>query len=129
MVDEANAFNMFGGACGLLIQIRRKSSILPALEFMAQSPPAHCIIVIEAGELKRDAPLRKWIESQSFAASVECRADEVKDIQRLIDARSSRKHLDRARRARSSRSHAGRRRLSTRSELDKLALYAHGQKR
>ncbi len=129
LVDEANAINMFGGAVRIALITAGNRSILPALELLAQSPPAHCLVIVEDGELKREAPLRKWIESQPYAASVECRADDGKDIQRLIDASLHAAGISIEPDAREVLgSMLGEDRLSTRSELDKLTLYAQGHK-
>lgn len=128
LVDEANSISLFGGSRRAIRIHAGGKSILPALELIAQAPPADCLIVIEAGELKRDAPLRKWIEKQSLAASIECRADDARDIQRLIDAELHASGLSIAPDARDALgAMLGEDRLSTRSELGKLMLYAQGQ--
>ncbi len=128
LLDEANAINMFGGDVRVIRIAAGNRSLVPALELIAQTPQAGCVVVIEAGELKRDALLRKWIETQSFAVSIECRADDPKDIQRLIDAEVKFAHLSIDPDAREALgAMLGEDRLSTRSELDKLTLYAHGQ--
>jgi DNA polymerase-3 subunit delta len=128
LIDEANSIGLFGGGDrAIRISVGGKS-FLPALDLIAQAPPVNCLILIEAGELKRDAPLRKWIEKQSFAASIECRGDDAKDIQRLIDAELKAANLSIEPDARDALgAMLGEDRLSTRSELGKLILYAHGQ--
>ena len=128
LLDEANAINMFGGDVRVIRIAAGNRSLAPALELIAQTPQAGCVLIIEAGELKRDALLRKWIETQSFAVSIECRADDPKDIQRLIDAEVKFAQLSIDPDAREALgAMLGEDRLSTRSELDKLTLYAHGQ--
>jgi DNA polymerase-3 subunit delta len=127
LVDEANAINMFGGDARVVRIAAGARSFLPALELVSQSP-ASSVIIIEAGDLKRDAALRKWVEAQDFAVSIECRADDRKDIQRLIDAEIRIAQLTLAPDAREVLgAMLGEDRLSTRSELEKLTLYAHGQ--
>ncbi len=128
LVDEANAISLFGGA-GRVIRIAvGNKSLLPALELIAQAPPVDCLILLEADELKRDAPLRKWIESKSFAASIECRSDDAKDIQRLIDTELKIANISIDPDARDALgAMLGEDRLSTRSELNKLIIYAHGK--
>ncbi len=128
LIDEANTISLFGGVCRVIRIAVSHKSILPALDLIAQAPPADCLIVIEAGELKRDAPLRKWIENKSFAVSIECRSDDTKDIQRLIDTELKVANLSIEPDARDALgAMLGEDRLSTRSELSKLFLYAHGQ--
>ncbi len=128
LIDEANTISLFGGG-GRVIRIAvSHKSILPALDLIAQAPPNDCLIIIEAGELKRDAPLRKWIENKSFAASIECRSDDAKDIQRLIDSELKVANLSIEPDARDALgAMLGEDRLSTRSELSKLFLYTRGQ--
>jgi DNA polymerase-3 subunit delta len=128
LLDEANAINMFGGDVRVIRIAAGNRSLVPALDLIAQTPQTGCVLIIEAGELKRDALLRKWIETQSSAVSVECRADDPKDIQRLIDAEVKFAHLSIDPDAREALgAMLGEDRLSTRAELDKLTLYAHGQ--
>jgi DNA polymerase-3 subunit delta len=127
LLDEANAINMFGGDARVVRIAAGGRSFLPALDLVSQSP-ASSVIIIEAGELKRDAALRKWVEQQDFAVAIECRADDRKDIQRLIDAEIKIAQLALAPDAREALgAMLGEDRLSTRSELEKLTLYAHGQ--
>jgi DNA polymerase III subunit delta len=128
LIDEANAISLFGGA-GRVIRIAiGNKSLLPALELIAQAPPTDCLIILEAGELKRDAPLRKWIENKPFAVSIECRGDDAKDIQRLIDTELKVANLSIDPDARDALgAMLGEDRLSTRSELSKLFLFTHGQ--
>ena len=119
---------MFGGSVRAIRISAGNRSLLPALELIARSPPPASKIIIEDGELRRDAPLRKWIESQPFSASVECRADDGKDIQRLIDASLHSAEISIEPDARDALgAMLGEDRLSTRSELHKLTLYTHGQ--
>jgi DNA polymerase-3 subunit delta len=128
LIDEANSIGLFGGGDRAIRISLGAKSLLPALELIAQAPPVDCLILIEAGELKRDAPLRKWIEKHSFAASIECRGDDARDIQRLIDSELKAAELTIEPDARDALgAMLGEDRLSTRSELGKLLLYAHGQ--
>jgi DNA polymerase III subunit delta len=128
LLDEANAINMFGGDVRVIRIAAGNRSLVPALDLIAQTPQTGCVIIIEAGELKRDALLRKWIETRSCAVSVECRADDPKDIQRLIDAEVKFAQLSIDPDAREALGALlGEDRLSTRAELDKLTIYAHGQ--
>jgi DNA polymerase-3 subunit delta len=81
-----------------------------------------------AGDLKRDAPLRKWVEQRPFAAAIECALDDARDIQRLLDMELKRANLSIEPEAREILSDSlGDDRLSTRSEIEKLLLYARGQ--
>ncbi len=128
LVDEANSIGLFGEARrAIRISVGLKSP-LPALELVARAPPADCAIILQAGELKRDAALRKWIEKQPFGASIECRPDEARDIQRLIDTELRTASLSIEPDARDALgAKLGENRLSTRAEIEKLILYSRGQ--
>jgi len=129
LADEANAVPMFGGRKAIWIEAQGKS-LVPALEPVIQAPPEDCVIVIESGSLKRDAPLRKLCEGTKLAAAIECYPDSAKDIAQLIDAQCAEAGLTIAADAKSLLgSLLGQDRLTTRAELDKLMLFAHGDGR
>ena len=128
LVDEVNSFDLFGDTHRAVRISSGARSVLPALELIIAAPPANCFIILEAGDLKRDAPLRKWIEAQPAAAAIECRLDSQKDLLRLIDMEMRDANLSIEPDARELLcSMLGEDRLSTRSELNKLILYMHGQ--
>lgn len=130
LVDEAHSIGLFDGPSREIRVMLGGKSILPALELIERSPPASSTIVLIAGELKRDAQIRKWIERQPFAASIECSLDDARDVQRLLDAELKRANLTIEPEAREILSEMlGDDRLSTRSEIEKLLLYARDQSR
>lgn len=127
LLDEANAIPLFGGSRLILIEAGGKSFV-PSLERLLAAPPKDCQIVIEAGALKRDAPLRKLLEREKNAAALECAPDSPEEIEHLIRASVTQAGLridDDARRALAAM--LGADRLSSRGEIEKLLLYAHGQ--
>jgi DNA polymerase-3 subunit delta len=128
LADEANSIGLFDGPRRALRIILGAKSILPALELLERAPPTDSLIVLIAGDLRRDAPIRKWIEARPFAAAIECALDDARDIQRLLDSELKRANLAIEPEARDILSEAlGDDRLSTRSEIEKLLLYARGQ--
>jgi DNA polymerase-3 subunit delta len=128
LIDEINAISLFGPSMRLIRISVGAKSLLPALEMIARAPPENCLIVLEAGDLRRDAGLRKWIEEKPFAVGIECRPDDSRDIQRLIDSELKASGLSISPEAREALgSILGEDRLSTRLELEKLALYCHGR--
>jgi DNA polymerase-3 subunit delta len=128
LVDEAHSIGLFDGPSREIRVTLGGKSILPALEMIERSPPASSTIVLIAGELKRDAQIRKWVERQPFAASIECSLDDARDVQRLLDAELKRANLTMEPEAREILSEMlGDDRLSTRSEIEKLLLYARDQ--
>jgi DNA polymerase-3 subunit delta len=127
LADEANSIPLFGGKKAIWITAG-SCNIAPALEPILAAPPEQCTIVIEAGALKKDAALRKTFEREKCAAAVECYPDSEKDILRLIETELSAANLTIETEAKTLLlSLLGEDRLTTRAEVEKLVLYAHGK--
>lgn len=126
LADEANTIPMFGGRRAIAIDAQGKGFIA-ALEPVLSKPPLDCTIIIEAGALKRDAPLRKICEGDPRAAAIECYPDSTKDIGQLIETELRADNLAIDPDAKKLLvSLLGEDRLTTRAEIQKLALYARG---
>jgi DNA polymerase-3 subunit delta len=129
LADEANTIPLFGGKRAIAINAQGKN-FTAAFEPVLAAPPRDCTIVIEAGALKRDAPLRRLCEASASAAALECYPDSSRDLSELIDAELRAEGLEIEPDAQALLvSLLGLDRLTTRSELGKLVLYAHGAKR
>jgi DNA polymerase-3 subunit delta len=129
LVDEAHAVPMFGGRKAIGVEATSRA-LAPALEPLLRAPPRDCVIVIEAGALKRDNVLRKLFEKERGAAAIECYPDSPRDIAQLVDAELGARDLTIDPDAKELLlSLLGQDRLATRSELEKLATYAHGDGR
>jgi len=127
LADEAYTIPLFGGRKAILIEAGGKG-FDAALAPLMNMPPEKCVIVIEAGGLKRDAALRKLCERDKNAAAIECYPDSAKDVAHLIESEVARAGLSIDPDAKSMLvSLLGQDRLTTRSELEKLLLYAHGK--
>ncbi len=127
LADEVYTIPLFGGRKGVLIEAGGKA-FDAALTPVMNTPPGNCTIVIEAGGLKRDAALRKICERDKNAAAIECYPDSAKDVAHLIDSEVARAGLTIDPGAKAMLvSLLGQDRLTTRSELEKLLLYAHGE--
>jgi DNA polymerase-3 subunit delta len=127
LADEAYTIPLFGGRKAILIEASGKA-FDAALAPILSTPPENCVIVIEAGGLKRDASLRRLCERDKNAAAVECYPDSAKDVAHLIDSEVARAGMAIDPDAKSMLvSLLGQDRLTTRSELEKLLLYAHGE--
>jgi DNA polymerase-3 subunit delta len=128
LADEANTIPLFGGRRAVHVELGSKN-ILPALEPLMNAP-AESAVLIEAGALKRDHALRKLFEKERSAVAIECSPDTAADVQRLIDAEMKEARLTLDDDARDTLvALLGEDRLSTRSEIGKLVLAAHGRKR
>jgi DNA polymerase-3 subunit delta len=127
LVDEAMTVPMFGGRRAIRVRAGSRSFI-SAVEILTAEPPQDCRIVIEAGELRRDAPLRSLCEKAKTAAAIACYPDTARDLDRLIDTELNAARLRISPDARSALAMLlGGDRQGSRNELRKLALYAHGK--
>ncbi|HET6377415.1 MAG TPA: DNA polymerase III subunit delta [Methylocella sp.] len=128
LAEEANTVPLFGTRRAIAVTAQSKS-FAAAIEPLLKAPPRDCTIVIEAGSLKKDAPLRSLCERAQGAAAIPCYPDSPQDIARLIDAEAAAEGLTVAPAAKAFLvSQLGEDRLATRSELEKLFLFAHGGK-
>ncbi len=127
LADEAATIPLFGGRRAIVVEAGSKSyaaAIAPLLE----RPPADCRIILCAGPLKKDAPLRRLVERSDIAAAIECYPDDAASLERLIGAEARARGLRLDPEARQALlGLLGADRLATRSELGKLLLYAHGR--
>jgi DNA polymerase-3 subunit delta len=129
LVEEANTIPMFGGRRAIWVRAGSRN-IAPAVEAVIAQPGADCRIVIEAGDLRKNAPLRSVCESAKNAAAIGCYSDGERDIGRLIDDELKKAGLSITPEARSALvPFLGGDRQASRAELQKLALYVHGRDR
>lgn len=121
LIDEAQTIGLFGNHRVIRVRAGTKN-FASAVETLLANPP-QATVVIEAGDLRPTAPLRSICEKSPAAAVMPCYVDTDRDLARLIsDSKLSfepgaREELIAL---------LGADRLSTRAELDKLALYAQG---
>jgi DNA polymerase-3 subunit delta len=126
LVEEAHTISLFGRRA-VLVKAGSKN-FAPAVEALLAAPPVDCRVLIEAGELRRNAPLRTLCERAKNAATLPCYADDERALARLIDEELRAASLTITRDARSALIAAiGGDRLASRSEIRKLVLYAHGK--
>ena len=126
LCDEANTIGLFGGRRCIWIDAGSKG-FATALEPLIKDPPPDCTVIISAGDIKADSPLRKTVSRYKGGATVECYPDSVKQLELIVDEETKRKGMSISPGARDFLvSHLGADRLVTRSELEKLLLYAHG---
>lgn len=127
LLDEANTTPLFGGRRALLVETGTKS-VVPAITSLVAAPPAACSVVLTAGALKKDAPLRKLVEGAKQGASIECLPDTEQDIHALVDRTLRDANLVATPEARALLLAAlGEDRLMSRAELSKLVLYMQGR--
>ena len=129
LVEEANTIPLFGGRRAVWLKLGSRN-IVPAVEALLAAPSPECHVVIEAGDLKRNAPLRVLCERAKNAAALPCYSDSERDLVRLIDDEMRQSGLAIAPEARAAlMPFLGGDRQASRNEIRKLALYAHGRER
>ena len=126
LVDEATTVPLFGGRRAIRVRAGSRN-IVPSVEAVLAAPLQDCRVVIEAGDLKRNAPLRSACERAKNAVAIPCYADAERDIARLIDDEMRAADLTIAPDARAVLAPLlGGDRRASRAELRKLTLYAQG---
>jgi DNA polymerase-3 subunit delta len=129
LVEEAHTVPLFGGRRAVLVKAGSRN-IAAAVESVIAAPSNECRVIIEAGDLKRNAVLRTLCEKAKVAAALPCYADGERELARLIDEEIGAAGLGIAADARAAlMSLIGGDRLASRNEIRKLALYAQGKQR
>jgi DNA polymerase III subunit delta len=129
LIDEAQTVPLFGGRRAIQVKAGGRN-FAPAVETLLESPPLDCRIVIEAGDLRHNAPLRTICERAKSAAVIACYVDGERELARLVDDEMRAASLTIAPDARAALiALIGGDRRASRSEIRKLALYAHGKGR
>ena len=127
LLDEAQTIPLFGGRRVVWVRAGGRN-FAPAVEAVLALPKSECRVVIEAGDLRRNAPLRVVCERAKNAAALPCYPDTEKDLARLIDSELRTAGLAVKPDARAALIPLlGGDRLASRNELRKLALYALGR--
>ncbi len=127
LIAEAQTMPLFGARRAVWVKAGSRN-IAPAVEALLGAPMAECRVVIEAGDLRRNAPLRALVERAKNAAALPCYADSERDRARLIDQEMRAAGLTLVPEARALLIPLlGGDRAASRNEIRKLALYARGR--
>jgi len=127
LAEEAHTVPLFGGKRAVWVKAGGRN-FAAAVEALVATPPVDCRVVIEAGDLRRTAPIRVICEKAKSAAVIACYVDNERDLVRLVDEEMREAKLSIAPEARSALvSLIGGDRRASRSEIRKLALYAQGK--
>lgn len=125
LADEAHAVPMFGGQRAIVVRMSGNRPINAAVEAVLEVPPQDSWVVINASDLRRDAPLRKLCERHAGAIAIPCYADQARDLDRVIDEELAAAALTISGEARTLlQGLLGANRLASRAEVQKLCLYA-----
>ncbi len=127
LADEAYTRAMFGGKRCIWVSAGSRS-LAGAVEAILKGPEPEAQIIIEAGDIKKAAPLRTLCEKSPKAAVIPCYTDTDAALGRLIESTLSQHAMRIAPDALAAlKSALGADRQATRSEIEKLALYAMGR--
>jgi DNA polymerase III subunit delta len=124
LVDEAAQLSLIGGR--RVVRVRGATDALAKLfaEFLASSP-GEAFVVVEAAELPARAALRRVFEEARHATAIGCYPDTPRDVAALIRETLAAHRVAASRDAiQFLTAQLGGDRLLTRSELEKLMLYA-----
>ena len=126
LVDEAMTIPLFGGRRAIRVRAGSRS-FASGIDTLAAQPLKDCRVVIEAGELRPESPLRKACERAKTAVAIACYPDGERDLAKLIDDELRVSNLKIAPDARAAlMALLGGDRQASRNELKKLALFSHG---
>jgi DNA polymerase-3 subunit delta len=126
--DEAAALSMIGGRRVVRVRGAGNSLAKPFERFLSD-PKGDALIVVEAGELTKSAGLRRVFDEADNAAAIACYPDRARELEEVV--RTALKEMQLSIDADAldyAVSRLGSDRGVTRSELEKLALYALGEK-
>ena len=128
LADEAAAISMLGGR--RVVRVRGAGNGLAKLfDAFLEEPKGDALVVVEAGDLAKGSALRKVFEEAENGAAIPCYADSARDLSDVVREALRAEGLVIAPDALADAvSRLGSDRGITRRELEKLALYARGQK-
>lgn len=129
LADEVGTISMFGGRRVIRIRAGAKN-LAPAVEAALAAEGGDTLVIVEAGDLAKSAPLRSLCEKARAALAVPCYQDDARDLGQVIDTSFREAGISVSRETRQWLVDSlGGDRLSTRAEIEKILLYAHGQDR
>src|SRR5579871_2695611 len=127
LVDEAMTVPLFGGRRAIRVRAGSRN-FASGVDALADSNVKDCRIVIEAGDLRAESPLRKACERAKTAVAIACYPDTERDLAKLIDDELRLGSLKISQDARATLvTLLGGDRQASRNELKKLTLFAHGE--
>lgn len=128
LLDEVNAIGLFGGE--KLVWIRAsgtEKALVDGMNLLSKEPPTDSYVLLEAGDLKKGASLRKVAESARSIVAVACYADDARAVNSLIDQELGQEKLSISAAARQRLLETlGGDRIASRNEIRKLAIYCRG---
>lgn len=130
LTDEAASMTLGGGRRLIRVQRALEGNAAALTRFIKDPPQNDSVILIEGGDLDKRSKLRAACETDSpLVAAIPCYAEDAAARQKTIAAMLQAEKLTASREViRALADILPPDRLALRSEMDKLALYAKGQK-
>jgi DNA polymerase-3 subunit delta len=123
IANEAAQLSLIGGRRVVIVREANNLHAEAVGAFLAE-PPGDALVLIQAGELRKNAALLRPVEASECAAAIACYPDDRAALATLIQETLKAKGLGLEREALDYLAdNLGSDRLVSRSELDKLALY------
>lgn len=130
LIDEVLTIPLFGGRRIVWVKDASGKNLVPAVEPVLKLDDLQTFVILEAGDIKKGAGLRKLIEPSKRAFAIPCYADNDRGIDQLIDEETREAGLTITREARALlHGLLGGDRMASRGELKKLCLFALGKGR
>lgn len=128
LVDEASTVGLFGGRRTIWVKPSGRN-IAAGVETLLKLPSLdNTTVVIEGGDLARNAPLRTLCEKSPLAVAIPCYADTERDLAAVVDDMFRQEGFTLSREVRQAIvGSLGADRLVSRGELAKLLLYVTGR--
>jgi DNA polymerase-3 subunit delta len=129
LLDEANTIPMFAGRRLLWVKNGgAQKTLADDVKTLCKDPPADCVVLIEAGDLKKSAPLRTAVEAATAGLTMPCYADDARSVDTVIDDELGKAGMAIDPEARQLlRRSLGGDRMASRAEVQKLVLYCMGE--
>ena len=130
VADEAHAISMFGGKRLVWISGTTQKQLVNSIKPVLDTPPEGALVIIEAGDLRKTAPLRKLVEKAASAMALPCYQDSAAALGTMIEEELARANLAMDKPTRGLlMSLLGSDRLVSRGQVQKLMLYCMGAQR
>jgi DNA polymerase III subunit delta len=124
LFDEASQISLMGGR--RVVRVRDAGDALaPLLVRFLAAPPGDALVVLEGGDLPGRSSLRRAFDDAACCAAIGCYPDTARDLAGVVRESLAAHRVTASRDATDFLvEHLGNDRLVTRSELEKLTLYA-----
>lgn len=130
LADEALSVSMFGGGRTVWVRDIGGRNLAPIVAPLLDKLPRDTLIVLEAGDLKKNAGLRGLIEDHPRAIAIPCYADDERTLRAMIETEAKAHGLTVSRESVDALVDLiGGDRLASRGEVRKLCLYCQGRDR